>query len=281
MPGKVTNPAAHFGRQLKKERLVRGWSLPELSKRTGIDAGHLSRIENGKRPPTEHVAAACDEALPERRGWFTEYYTEMRGWSEVPASFRSWPEYEDRASSLRDWSPSIVTGLLQTPDYARALLATLPGVVGEAVTTRLNARMARQKRVLFRDGDPPSACFLVDELSLYRLVGSAEVMAAQCRHLIEVASLAHVIVQVMPAIAHPVNASGFLMADDAAVWIEHAASGYVFTDEETISGMAHRFDNLRAETYRASESLVLLQEMQDRWATGVSPLTAMRTAATA
>jgi predicted transcriptional regulator len=139
--------------------------------------------------------------------------------------------------------------------------------------------MARQNRVLLRD-DPPSACFLVDELSLYRLVGSAEVMAVQCRHLAEVASMARVIVQVLPAVAHPVNASGFLMADDA-VWIEHAACGYVFTDEETIPAMAHRFDILRAESYRASESLALLQEMQDRWATGVSPLTAMRTAATA
>jgi transcriptional regulator with XRE-family HTH domain len=279
MPGKVTNPATHFGRQLKKERLAHGWSLPELSKRTGLDSGHLSRIENGKRPPTEHIATACDEVFPERHGWFTEYYTEMRGWSEVPASFRSWPEYEDKAGSLRVWSPSIVHGLLQTSDYARALLATLPDVSDEAVTARLTARMARQNRVLFRD-HPPSACFLVDELSLYRVVGSVEVMAAQCRHLIEVASMAHVIVQVLPAIAHPVNASGFLMAD-GAVWIEHAASGYVFTDEETISSMAYRFDILRAESYRASESLALLQEMQDIWATGVSPLTATRTAATA
>jgi transcriptional regulator with XRE-family HTH domain len=280
MTGRATNPATHFGRQLKKERLARGWSLPELSKRTGIDAGHLSRIENGKRPPTELVAAACDRVFPERRGWFTEYYTEMREWSEVPASFRSWPEYEDKAGSLHDWSPSIVTGLLQTPGYARALLTTLPGGSDEAITTRLNARMVRQKRVLFRDDGPPSACFLVDELSLYRLVGSAEDMAAQCRHLIEVASLARVIVQVLPAIAHPVNASGFLMADNA-VWVEHAVSGYVFTDEQTISAMAHRFDILRAECYRASESLALLQEMSDLWATGVNPLTRTRTAATA
>lgn len=47
-----------------------GWSLPELSRRTGIDAGHLSRIENGKRPPTEAIALACDAVFPERRGWF-------------------------------------------------------------------------------------------------------------------------------------------------------------------------------------------------------------------
>jgi lambda repressor-like predicted transcriptional regulator len=272
------NPATHFGRQLKKERLARGWTLPELSRRTGIDAGHLSKIENGKRPPTEYVASKCDEAMPERKGWFTEYYTEMRGWSEVPASFKSWPEYEDKTSSLRDWSPSIVTGLLQTSDYARALLATYLGVTEQAITSRLTARMARQERVLLRD-DPPSACFLVDEVSLYRLVGSPEVMAAQLRHLIEVASMAHVIVQVLPAIAHPVNASGFLMADDA-VWIEHAASGFVYTDTETVSGMAQRFDTLRSESYRASESLALLQEMTDRWATGVSPLTVTRTAVT-
>ena len=66
------NPASHFGRQLKKERLARGLSLPELAKVTGIDGGHLSRIENGKRPPTESVATACDAVFAERRGWFAE-----------------------------------------------------------------------------------------------------------------------------------------------------------------------------------------------------------------
>ncbi len=50
-----------FGRQLKMERLARGWSLPELSKRTETGACHLGRIENGKRPSTKHVAAARAE----------------------------------------------------------------------------------------------------------------------------------------------------------------------------------------------------------------------------
>jgi transcriptional regulator with XRE-family HTH domain len=53
--------------------MTRGWSLDELSRRAGIAAGHLSRIENGRRPPTEAVAAACDAVFPERQGWFTEY----------------------------------------------------------------------------------------------------------------------------------------------------------------------------------------------------------------
>ena len=279
MPGKVTNPVSHFGRQLKKERLARGWSLPELSQRTGIDAGHLSRIENSRRPPTEAIALACDAAFPERKGWFSEYYEESRHWSEVPASFKSWPEYEDKAASLRDWSPSIVTGLLQTEGYARALLATLPGVSDETVAARLATRMQRQHRVLIRE-NPPSACFLVDELSLYRRVGSAEVMAAQLRRLLEAAAMTRVIVQVLPAIAHPVNASGFLMADNA-VWIEHAAAGFTYTDEETVSALAARFDTLRSESYRASESAALIERLAGTWAAGGHPLTQTPTAGTA
>jgi len=64
------SPVTHFGRQVRKERLARGWSIHELSRRTGIAAGHLSRIENGKRPPTENVATACDAVFAERKGWF-------------------------------------------------------------------------------------------------------------------------------------------------------------------------------------------------------------------
>jgi hypothetical protein len=81
-----------------------------------------------------------------------------------------------------------VTGLLQTEDYARALISTLPGVTGDTVAARVAARMERQRRVLYR-ADPPRAWFIVDELSLYREVGGREVMARQVRHLAEAAAL--------------------------------------------------------------------------------------------
>ena len=131
MTGKPPNPVSHFGKQLKKERLAHGWSLPELSRRSGIDAGHLSRIENGKRPPTEAIAQACDAVFPERKGWFSEYYEDSRTWA--PPGFRSWAEYEDKAARLSVWAPSILHGLLQTEDYAHALLETAMGVTDEVV----------------------------------------------------------------------------------------------------------------------------------------------------
>ena len=275
----VNGAAGHFGRQMKKERQARGWSLVELAQRMGVDAAHLGRVESGKRPPTENLAIKCDAAFPERRGWFSEFYDESRHWPEVPASFKSWPEYEDKAANLRDWSPSIVTGLLQTEAYARALISVQPDITQETVSARLAGRMERQKRVMGRDS-PPSARFIIDELSLYREVGSPEVMAAQLRRLLDVAAMPKVTVQVLPAVAHPVNASGFLMADDA-VWIEHAAGGFVYTDEETVSALAVRFDTLRGECYRVSESVALLERLEGIWKAGASPLTRTPTAGTA
>jgi transcriptional regulator with XRE-family HTH domain len=269
----------YFGRQMKKERLARGWSLHEFAQRTGINAGHLSRIENGKRPPTGALADACDAAFPERKGWFTEYYEELRGWSEVPAAFRDWSELEDKAATLRVWMPGIVQGLLQTEDYARALIAAVPRTSPETAAARLDSRMERQQRILMRP-DPPATWFIVDELSLYRCVGTPQVMAAQLRHLSAVASMPLVTLQVLPAIAHTANASGFIMADDIA-WCEHVAGGYVFTDEQTVSAIMVRFDTLRGECYRVSESAALLERMAGAWATGASPLTQTATAGTA
>ena len=155
--------------------MARGWALADLARETGISEAHWSRIENGKRPPTEAVAAACDKAFPARKGWFTEYYFELQTWAEVPSWFKPWGDVEMRTTVLYDWSPGVVTGLLQTPGYATAQISLAPGISVEQTTERVANRMARQQRVLHRD-DAPKTWFLVDERSLYRPAGSATVI---------------------------------------------------------------------------------------------------------
>lgn len=272
MSGK-TNPMSYFGRQLKKERLARSWGLVELAQRTGMDAGHLSRIENGKRPPTEKLAKACDRVFADRRGWFLEYYEESKAW--VPAYFKDWQELEDGAAVVHAWMPSIPHGLLQTEAYARALLSTSPGVSEETVSGRLKSRIERQRRLFSRD---VLAFFVVDEFALYREVGSAEIMADQLRRLLEVSAMPNVTMQVLPAIAHPATASGFVIADDSG-YAEHVVSGGVYA-ADAVSTLARMFDSLRAESYRATESAALIERTAEAW-TGGSPLTALRTAGTA
>jgi transcriptional regulator with XRE-family HTH domain len=271
-----SNPATHFGKQMKKERTARGWTLRDFSARTGINIGQASRIETGKRPPTEKVALACDAVFPERRGWFLEYYTELSTWSEVPPAFKDWTEREDKATRLHAWSPSIVHGFLQTAGYARALLATYPGVTPDAVTARLADRMERQQRLFGRGA---LAWFVVDELALYRCVGSPEIMAAQLGRLIDVAAMPSVTLQVLPAIAHPATHSAIVIADESA-YVEHAASGYVYTGE-TVTALERLFDTLRRECRPVSESVSLMERLERSWTTGASPLTAAPTVGTA
>jgi hypothetical protein len=162
--------------------------------------------------------------------------------------------------------------LVQTEDYAREMLAIQLGVSDEVVAARLQARMERQYRVLARE-DPPRAWIVVDEMALYRLVGSPAIMAAQMHHLADVASRPNVTVTVMPPVLHPANESGFILADNAA-YAEHVVGAFVYTDEQIVSGLAMRFDKLRAESRTASESRALFERMNEIWTHGVKAATA-------
>ena len=274
-----SNPVRYFGRQVRRARRAAGWTLAEFGQRIGYDPGQISRIENGKRPPTELFAQMCDRAFPDRDGWFIEFYAESRTWIATPPWFRSWVEHEESAASLRIWQMSVLSGLLQSQDYARAILAVEPGVTDDDVNARLTARLSRQA-ILTRD-DPPAAWFLVDEAALRRCVGPPDVMAAQLAHLAGIARLPNVTIQVVPNIAHAGLLSGFAVAERAA-YVETAVAGQVFEDAEIIAGLLTRFDTLRNEAFRGSESLTLIERMCEEWkATGARAVTPAPTAANA
>jgi transcriptional regulator with XRE-family HTH domain len=257
--------AGHFGRQLRRDRLAHGWSMTELANRSKINPAHLGRIESGLRPPTVRVADALDKVFPERRGWYLLWLDDIRTAPEVPATFRSWSDYEDQSATLRLWTPLIVNGLFQTEDYTRALIA-ISGVTGEAAAARLGARVERQRRVLGRC----RVSYVLDQSALYRLVGSPEIMTAQLRHLIDVAARPNVVLQVMPEVAHVAVEAGYALADDA-VWSEHVVSGGVYTDPEIVASVATRHDNLRGECLKVSESLALIERLAEQWTGGNQP----------
>ena len=253
------NPASHFGRQVHKERLARGWTLPYLAEVTGIDNSHWSRIENGKRPPTEKIARAADRAFPERRNWFWEYWSELQTWSEVPSYFKPWAEYELTSATLRAWSPGNLNGLLQTEEYARAQVSIEPRVTPTQVAERVANRAARQQRVLYRE-DPPRAHFLVSLVSLRDM--PRHLMPGQLHRLLVTAALPNVTLQVTPRLWHGMS-GGFILADHAA-YTESATSGQLYADEESVARFAERFDNIAAESMMGSESEALIREMINR-----------------
>ena len=257
--------AGHFGRQMRRDRLAHGWSIAELARRTGINGAHLGRIESGLRPPSVKVAHALDQVFHERRGWYLDWLDDIRTAPEVPATFRAWSDYEGQTTTLRLWAPLIVHGVFQTEDYARALIA-ISGATGDVAAARLAARLERQRRVLGRC----RVSYVLDQSALYRLVGSPETMAAQMRHLLEVATLPNVVLQVMPEVAHDALAAGYALADDA-VWSEHIVTGGVYTDPEIVASAAARHDILRGECLKVSESLALIEGLAEQWTGGNQP----------
>jgi hypothetical protein len=271
-----SNPVAYFGRQVRKSRLGHGWSLHEFGQQIVYHPSAISRIENGKRPPTEAFADACDRVFPEKKGWFHEFWEESRDWIALPAWLRDWASHERSTRILRDWCPMAISGLLQTEDYARPASAMTPMVTDDEVNARVVARMARQQRVLLREDNPPAAWFLVDYFALLRLIGSPQIMAAQMRHLIAMGGLPHVTIQVVPGAGHVGLAGGFTVTDKGA-YAESVIRGQVFEDEETVSALALRFDTLRGSACSVKDSTTLIEQAADLW-TGVSQATAWRTA---
>ena len=116
------SPAHFFGAEVRRAREAAGMTLADLGAIVPCDASTVSRIESGLLSPAERFASACDEAFPQMGGWFTRFYANSPRWDgRYPRWFVDWVDAERRATVLRTWQPLLVPGLLQTPEYARAL----------------------------------------------------------------------------------------------------------------------------------------------------------------
>jgi hypothetical protein len=101
-------------------------------------------------------------------------------------------------------------------------------------------------------------------------------MAAQMRHLLDLASLPNITLQVLPPVAHPATASELIIADGDAAYAEHLVAGGVYTEAETVSRLELIFTTIRAECYRASDSAAIITKAEELW-TGASHHSAART----
>jgi transcriptional regulator with XRE-family HTH domain len=123
-------------------------------------------------------------------GWWQEYGDSVPGW------FKPYLGLERAARLIRSYDIQLVTGLLQTPEYARAVFSLPGSSPGERAERQLAVRMRRQE-ILHR-ADPPHLWAVIDEAALRRPVGGAAVMRAQIEHLLEMSQLRHVNIQVLP-----------------------------------------------------------------------------------
>ncbi|MFC8718336.1 helix-turn-helix domain-containing protein [Kitasatospora sp. NPDC057198] len=140
-------------------------------------------------PDREALLALVREA--NKSGWWHSYNDVLPNW------FQTYIGLEEAAALIRTYEVQFVPGLLQCEEYARAIFAqNRPVLAEEEVDRRVALRTRRQK--LLTEGRGPKLWAVIDEAALRRPVGGPEVMRAQLEHLLELAQLPSVVLQVMP-----------------------------------------------------------------------------------
>src|SRR5690348_5981377 len=150
-----TSALGPFADDLRAYREQAGLSREELGAQINYSASLIAMVETRGRAPTRKLALLCDKTFG-TPGTFERHKKRLR---DVPFSsgFRPFEPYEEVAVSLRLFEHTLIPGLLQTEDYARAVLSTHPGTTPDEMDERLVARMARQA-ILDREDPPRPSC---------------------------------------------------------------------------------------------------------------------------
>lgn len=207
-----------LGLRLRRLRTAAGISPNDAGKAIRSSRSKISRLEHGRtgfklRDVADLLTlyGVSDNAERATMLVLAEHANADRWWQKyadlVPAWLEHYLDLERAACLIRTYAVACVPDLLQTADYARAVLRSAhPNATEAEVERRVELRLRRQ-RVLRRD-DPVRLWAVIDEAALCRPVGGSAVMRAQIAHLIEVSRLSHVKIQVLPLSAGGHAASG-------------------------------------------------------------------------
>ncbi|MBA2812890.1 helix-turn-helix domain-containing protein [Streptomyces sp. KM273126] len=265
-----------LGAELRDLRTRVGLTSIEAARLVGWHQSKVSRIETGssgvKPADVRRLLDAYEVRDPEfrelllilaggedgggRQNWWHAY----RG--VLPAAYRDFISLESQASGIRTLETSVVPGLLQTPEYARAVTrAAVEGVPEDKLDALVEVRIARQD--VLRSDTPLKLNALLDEAVLRREVGGPEVMARQLRQLREAALLPQVRLQVLPftAGAHvgvtgPFVIFSFSSASDLdVVVLDNLTSSLYLERKEDLQAYVEAFNALQIHALSPEESL--------------------------
>ena len=255
-------------------------SREEVARQLEWSTSTLFRIETGRNRPQPGNVRMLLELYgvtgPERDG-LIQLTREARqpGWwhsfrDVLPNPYEVYIGLEAGAASIRNFEPVVVPGLLQTADYARAILRGVrPDDTEEENEQQVDARIERQQ-ILARQ-DSPMLWAIMDEGALHRPVGDRQSMRCQLAHLLDVAQKPRIKVLVVPAStgAHVGVGGPFVIAEfrDApeVAYLDTAAGGQIADHPDLVKACAHAFDSLRAEALPPRASLDLIAEVRDTW----------------
>jgi transcriptional regulator with XRE-family HTH domain len=268
--GNTVSPAlVTLGAAIRRHREAAGLKQAQLATTLNYSDGWVSNVETGQLRPRRQAVMACERALGLPDGVLLDIYGLIKEDTPHPVgSFERYADAERRATVIRQYDALVVPGLLQTPDYARALIAAgRPAARPEVIETLLSARLERQE-ILTRD-DPPTLWLVMDETVLRRPIGGRAVHIAQLDALLAAAECPGVAIQVIPLAtgAHAGLTCTFTILSfkdgpDVA-YTEDRELGHFHDKPELVRAWFDTYEALRVVTQPAAASLELIEQIRE------------------
>jgi transcriptional regulator with XRE-family HTH domain len=201
--GSPTLRRRELGALLRGLRTERGWTVEQVAERLAFSPSKVSRLETGLRGVSARdIRDLCDlyDVHDERRQQFIDLAAEGKRqawWQSRNLPYSTYVGLEAAAAAINDFGVGVIPGLLQTTDYARAVMTAIhPPLSTDEIEQRVAGRIERQR--LLTSDNAPQFNAVIDEAVLHRLAGDRHVMSAQLMHLLAASQLKTVAIRVLP-----------------------------------------------------------------------------------
>nr|BFD82881.1 helix-turn-helix transcriptional regulator [Streptomyces sp. Xyl84] len=255
---------ATVGRQLRLRREAAGMRAGEFAEAVGYSEDLVYKIESGKRIPRPEYLDMADKVL-NADGLISAMKEDVKK-VRYPKKVRDLAQMEARAVELQLYDPLHIHGLLQTPEYARALLSMRrPAYSLEEVERFITARVART--AIFERDPAPELSFVLEEWTLRRPLGGKTVLHAQLGHLLEVGQLRSVELQVLPLdLEGHAGVDGGIevlkFQDGSAIGRSQVvAGGRPVSDPRQLRILELRYGIIRAQALTPRESMAFIEQL--------------------
>ena len=251
-----------LGALLRRLRTEKGLTVEQAAERLLFSMSKLSRMETGHGITTPRdIRDLCDlygvtgEAERDHMRKLAAEGKQQAWWQSYDLGYATYVGLEAEAVALSAFQSSVVHGLLQTADYARAgHEGAMPRLSSDQIEMQIEAKLTRQ-RILTRD-KPADFAVVLDEAALHRMAGGRQVMTAQLTKILDMSALPNVMVQILPFElgAHPALESNFTI-----IGLPSPTLGVVFVEGLIGSTYLERDDDLKRyrEIFARLQSIAL------------------------
>lgn len=263
-----------LGARLRKLRTEKGLTVEQAAERLMVSMSKLSRMETGHGIATARdirdlcdLYGVTDEAERDHMMKLAAEGKQQGWWQSYELGYATYVGLEAEAVAISAFQSSVVHGLLQTADYARAgHQGAMPKIERDQIEKLIEAKLTRQR--ILTGANPPRFAVVLDEAALHRMTGGRHVMAAQLDKILEVSARPNISVQVLPYAlgAHPAVESNFTILElpgptPGVVYVEGLIGSVYLERTEDLKRYDEIFHELQSIALSPKDTLHLIADL--------------------